>query len=287
MDEHQDMTDDQQQLLSIGEFAERSRLSLKALRIYDSRGLLRPRAIDPGSGYRRYGIDQLPVGRLIALLRGADLSLAAIESVLSEQAKGGAESACAHLELLLAELNRDHDARRLVIRHVQSILREESDPMFQIHTREVPARRLMSIQRRLHGHQTDAFVHEAKAAFRAHLGSVEPTGPFTMIFHGPVNDQADGPLEVVLGVPDDIQPTELIGIHVEPAHAEAYTAITKRQWDFPAILAAYDAVAASPEVAARPGSQLSCREVYVAEPDAIGDDDLICDIAYPLGEATG
>jgi hypothetical protein len=34
---------------------------------------------------------------------------------------------------------------------------------------------------------------------------------------------------------------------------------------------------------ARPGSQLSCREVYVAEPDAIGDDDLICDIAFPRG----
>jgi hypothetical protein len=57
----------------------------------------------------------------------------------------------------------------------------------------------------------------------------------------------------------------------------------KAQWDFPAILAAYDAVAGSPEVAARPRSPLSCREVYLAEPDAIGDDDLICDIAFPLG----
>ena len=39
--------------------------------------------------------------------------------------------------------------------------------MFEIHTREVPARRLMSMQRRLHGHQTAAFVKEAKAAFAA------------------------------------------------------------------------------------------------------------------------
>jgi hypothetical protein len=34
------------------------------------------------------------------------------------------------------------------------------------------------------------------------------------------------------------------------------------------------------------GTQLSCREVYLAEPDEIGDDDLICDIAFPLGDET-
>jgi hypothetical protein len=30
-------------------------------------------------------------------------------------------------------------------------------------------------------------------------------------------------------------------------------------------------------------SRLSCREVYLTEPDAIGDDDAICDIAFPVG----
>ena len=59
--------------------------------------------------------------------------------------------------------------------------------------------------------------------------------------------------------------------------------VTKAQWDYPAILAAYDAVACSPEAVARPGSRLSCREVYVADPQAIGDDELVCDIAFPLG----
>jgi DNA-binding transcriptional MerR regulator len=286
MHEDQLMSDDEQQLLAIGEFARNARLSQKALRIYDANGLLKPRETDASSGYRRYAAEQLFTARLIALLRGAELSLAAIGSVLSEQSSSGSEAACARLELIFSELNREHDARRLVIRHVQSILRGESDPMFEIHTRQVPARRLMSIQRRLRGHETDAFVKEAKAAFRAHLGDLEPVGPFSLIFHGPVNDQADGPLEAVLGVPAETEPTDLIGIRVEPKHGEAYTTITKRQWDFPAILAAYDAVASSPEVSARQGSQLSCREVYLAEPDEIGDDDLICDIAFPLSDTT-
>jgi hypothetical protein len=51
---------------------------------------------------------------------------------------------------------------------------------------------------------------------------------------------------------------------------------------YPAILAAYDAVACCLEATARSGSELSCREVYLAEPDAIGLDEPICDIAYPL-----
>jgi hypothetical protein len=80
-----------------------------------------------------------------------------------------------------------------------------------------------------------------------------------------------------------VAPSDVIGIRTEPAHDEAFTTITKAQWDFPAILAAYDAVAASAEVTARPRGRLSCREVYLAEPDDIGDDDLVCDIAYPLG----
>jgi DNA-binding transcriptional MerR regulator len=41
-------------LMSIGEFARLSRLSAKALRLYDELGLLPPAQVDPGSGYRWY-----------------------------------------------------------------------------------------------------------------------------------------------------------------------------------------------------------------------------------------
>jgi hypothetical protein len=132
--------------------------------------------------------------------------------------------------------------------------------MFSIATRQVPSRRVMSIQRRLHGHETDAFVREAKAAFTRHMGGAQATGPFTLIFHGPVNADDDGPIEAVLGCPDDVDPTDVIGVRTEPAHDEAYTTITKAQWAYPAILAAYDAVACSPDVTARPAPRLSCRE---------------------------
>src|SRR5580658_5112768 len=119
----------------------------------------------------------------------------------------------------------------------------------------------MSIQRRLRAPETDGFVQEAKSAFIDHLNGRLSTGPFTLIFHGIVDHESDGPIEAILGCPDNVQPTDVIGIRTEPAHDEAFTTITKAQWAYPAILAAYDAVGCSPEATSRPRSRLSCREV--------------------------
>jgi DNA-binding transcriptional MerR regulator len=274
--------DSARRLLTIGEFAHQTRLTVKALRLYDEIGLLRPADVDPSNGHRRYGVGQVRPAQLIGMLRGADLSLAEIRLLLADLDRDR-DLAATRLDRHLIELEARHASRRLLIRHIHAILREEGHPMFEIQTRHVPVQRVMSVQRRLRASQTDVFVGEAKAAFADHLDGALPTGPFTLIFHGIVDYESDGLVEAILGCPDDVQVTDLIGIRTEPAHDEAFTTITKAQWDYPAILAAYDAVACSPEVSARPGSRLSCREVYVAEPEAIDHDELICDIAFPLG----
>jgi DNA-binding transcriptional MerR regulator len=268
--------------LTIGEFARQAQLSAKALRIYDEIGLLRPAGVDPSSGRRHYEAGQLRRARLIGMLRGCEMSLADIGELLADL-DVRRELAADRLDRHLGELETSHSSRRLLIRHVHAILRGEDPSMFEIQTRHVPAQRVMSVQRRLRVQEIAPFVREVKTAFADHLAGTKPTGPFTLIFHNTIDNESDGPLEAVIGCPDDTQVTDLIGIRTEPAHDEAFTTITKAQWDFPAILAAYDAVACSPEVANRPRSALSCREVYLTEPDAIGDDDLVCDIAFPVG----
>jgi len=271
------------ELLSSGEFARRSRLSSKALRIYDEIGLLRPVDVAPSSGYRRYDPEQLGTARLIAMLRGVDMSLAEIGSLLGDL-EISADLATERLGHHMAELEARHTSRRSLVRHIQVILRKEEPPMFDVQTRHVPAQRVMSMQRRLLAGETDAFVREAKRAFAEHLGGELPIRSFSLIFHGVVDYESDGPLEATLACSEEVEPTDTIGIRTEPAHDEAFTTITKAQWEYPAILAAYDAVACSPQVSARTGSRLSCREVYLAEPDSITEDDFVCDIAFPLGE---
>lgn len=278
-----DVTNEPADLVTIGNFAHRAGLTAKALRLYDDLGLLRPADVDPSNGYRRYGLDQVRHARLIRMLRGTDLTLVEIGQLLADL-DVGPDVAGRHLDRHLAALEARHSGRRLLIRHIHAILREEDPSMFPIQTRHVDARRVMSVQRRLRAPETDSFVAAAKAAFADHLDGATPIGPFTLIFHGIVDHDSDGPLEAILGCPTHVQPTDAIGVRTEPAHDEAFTRITKAQWAYPAILAAYDVVASSPQATARAGSPLSCREVYLAEPDAIGDDEPICDIAFPLAD---
>jgi DNA-binding transcriptional MerR regulator len=68
--------------ISIGEFARRSRLSLKALRPYDERGVLAPARVDQASGYRYYDTPQLEEARLVVILRQLQWPLAAVKEVL-------------------------------------------------------------------------------------------------------------------------------------------------------------------------------------------------------------
>ena len=69
------------ELLTIGAFSRASRLSPKALRLYDSLGLLAPAHVDEVSGYRFYQPDQLERARLVAWLRRLGMPLARIRVV--------------------------------------------------------------------------------------------------------------------------------------------------------------------------------------------------------------
>ncbi len=77
--------------MSIGEFARRSRLSAKALRLYDELGLLVPARVDELSGYCFYEDAQLDQARLIAALRQLGVPLVQIEELLPLGTDGIAE----------------------------------------------------------------------------------------------------------------------------------------------------------------------------------------------------
>ncbi|WEO99682.1 protein phosphatase 2C domain-containing protein [Streptomyces sp. FXJ1.172] len=68
-------------LLTIGVFAKASRLSPKALRLYDELGLLTPARVDPATGYRLYAPQQLEQARLVAWLRRLGMPLTRIRYV--------------------------------------------------------------------------------------------------------------------------------------------------------------------------------------------------------------
>ena len=70
--------------MTIGEFGERTRLSPKALRLYEQLGLVVPAEVDPGSGYRYYSPGQLADAQAIDALRQAGVPLADIRSFMRQ-----------------------------------------------------------------------------------------------------------------------------------------------------------------------------------------------------------
>ncbi len=71
-------------MMTIGEFALCTGLSVKALRFYDERGLLTPADVDPYSGYRRYSASQLRTATTIRILRTAGLGVEDVRTALDE-----------------------------------------------------------------------------------------------------------------------------------------------------------------------------------------------------------
>ncbi|MFD7706798.1 MerR family transcriptional regulator [Streptomyces sp. NPDC059785] len=96
------------ELLTIGAFAKASRLSPKALRLYDELGLLTPARVDPVTGYRRYAPEQLERARLVAWLRRLGMPLARIQRVCALEAGPAAEE----IRAFWARVEADTAARR-------------------------------------------------------------------------------------------------------------------------------------------------------------------------------
>lgn len=88
-------------MLSIGEFAQWSGLTVKALRLYDERGILAPADVDPHSNYRRYAASQLRDAIMIKALRDSGVPLAEVATATAAPDRA-AELLDRHRERVLA-----------------------------------------------------------------------------------------------------------------------------------------------------------------------------------------
>ncbi len=267
-------------LMPIGRFAEVSRLSLKALRIYERLGLLRPSHVDGESGYRYYSEDQLRPARLIALLRRLQMPLATIQRVLAAQD----EEARQILDAYWGEVEARTVAGRRIVAYLHQEMGGGRAVAYEVRVREVPAAQAVSVLREVYVKDLPAFINDSFHQLFRHIAAHggKGAGHGMVIYHGEVNDDSNGPVEVCVSVERSTVPPEgTIRLIDLPAGPEAYATITMAQCRFPEILGAYDAVHTylkenSLQMAASP------REIYFADDDKVGPDDPYCDVAWPF-----
>ena len=141
------------ELLTIGDFARRTGLTPKALRLYDDLGLLTPAEVDPGSGYRRYAEEQLDRARLVATLRLVGMPLARIEEVLDVPAT----VAVRLVEAYWHQVEQDTSSRRAIVTRLVDTLRNE-EPAMPARTRPLHVQTGASHRRGVRAQQQDALV---------------------------------------------------------------------------------------------------------------------------------
>ncbi|MET9047433.1 MerR family transcriptional regulator [Streptomyces sp. NPDC004362] len=290
------MTEDDRvkdELLTIGAFAARSRLSAKALRLYDRLGLLTPAHVDEASGYRYYRADQVERARTVALLRRLDMPLAQVADVVAARESDGGRAS----ELLAgywAGVEERIAGQRTLADFLRGRLSGRSSEMygkFMVETVDVPAQVVITEKRH-------TLADELPAWIGASLGRLEEAAracggvagaPF-VVYHAEVSQESDGPAEACVPVADEAAArawaeqrgrTWETEVRVEPAQRLASTRITKAQVAHPQILAAFEAVEAW---VAEQGLEYAgpCREVYFADWDAAGPQDPVCDVAFPV-----
>ncbi|MGV9269882.1 MerR family transcriptional regulator [Kitasatospora sp. NPDC003701] len=278
------MEDTPETLLTIGEFARRSRLSLKALRLYDRLGLLTPARVDPVTGYRSYGAAQVERARLIVLLRRLDMPLAAVADVLAADGPAGADLVAGYW----ASVERRIAVQRELAVHLRVQLSggsERSPSMYRIERREVAEQTVLTERRHLRIGELSEWIPAACQRLEAvaeRCGGV--FGPPFVIYHGEVSEDGDGPVEVCVPVDPSLAGHAGPGaaVRVEPAHRQLYTRLTRAQMEYPDLLGGYEAVH---RAAGERGLDVvgSAREIYFGHYLGPDPQEPICDVAVPVG----
>jgi DNA-binding transcriptional MerR regulator len=275
--------DVRQASLTIGEFARRSGLSQKALRLYDLSGLLTPAEVNPSTGYRLYAEEQLERARRIGLLRRMEMPLATVAEVLASTD----EEAVRLLERWWAEQESAMRDKRGTFDYLRAELTQTGQPVpaYPVRLREVPETKVATIRQHLDQPALVPAVQRAERQIWAHLraaGAEFPEPESWWIYYGVVSPDSEAPVEVCIPFTGTVDPAGPITIRIEPAHAEAYCTLSKDDCYYPKILAGYDAVYGY--VDAHGLSRIGPpREVYFAPIEVPGTDPFV-HVAQPVEE---
>ncbi|MFD6095777.1 MerR family transcriptional regulator [Nocardiopsis flavescens] len=229
-----------------GEFARRSGLTVKALRVYERSGLLPPVRVGAVGGYRWYGSGQVERAVRIRLLRQAGMPLALIGQVLELSAEAarervgawwaGREETVAAQRRVLAELDRRLDGGGA---------QEEVDWRVQERVWE-PVRALAVRARTDQVRLVETFRERAAYLRRLLVDQGAAPGEETWVFYpGVVGVETVGEIEVAVPCAGGADPVADAVVRVVGGGRWAVCEVVRRDCFQPRIMGAHRAVAAA------------------------------------------
>ncbi len=220
---------------TIGEFSRITRITVKALRFYQEKGLLAPARQDPLTGYRYYNGDSLEWALAVKALKELGFTLGEIQEALAGMPPE--EEMLPYLKEKPASVREDIRRRKELVRRLDSsisqIQTQENSPMNDSETtvidKTLPTR--LAVCYRFTGRYPEIGKHIGKV-FRTAGGKAD--GPPFCLYHDGEYREEDADIEIALPVKQAV-PVRTPGVEIReipggPAltliHTGPYTTLT-------------------------------------------------------------
>jgi DNA-binding transcriptional MerR regulator len=254
--------------LAIGDFSRATHLTIKTLRHYHRIGLLEPAHVDPATGHRRYGTDQIPTAQVIKRFRSLDMPLEEIHAVISTPDLATRNELIAgHLRRLEITLARTQDAAA----SLRDLLEPPVDAIpVAIEHRRMPATPAAAVSEVIDAQDASGWYQGALGELHALLAAqkVTPAGPGGAIYANDLFSHGRGQATIFVPCNESVRATGRVTGLVIPEVELAVTTHTGAHND---VDLAYGSLAAYVTDHAL-GVEGPIREYYVTGPHETTDE---------------
>ena len=206
-------------MLKIGEFSKLSHVSVRMLRHYDEIGLLHPQRVDPITGYRLYGEEQLFTAGKINVYRGMGFGLTAIAGLLHEADPQKLRAMLERQQESLREQSEEMSQMLHRIKLAIAQLGEESTMAnYDVTIKEIAPRYVASVRDILESFNYEGRLwhYMMKETADQNLTPANPCLAFG-IFHDAEYKERDVDVEIQMTVEGNYHDTEHVRFKTEPA----------------------------------------------------------------------
>ena len=194
--------------LTIGEFSKMTYLSVKALRHYHDVGLLEPAEIDPSSGYRRYGTDQVATAQAIRRFRELDMPIDQVRVVLEAPDPASRNRAILdHLDAMQEQLARTQHT----VASLQALL-SPAGTARPVTYATLAATSALAIREVVGFDDAGAWCEAAFEELHRALSAagVVPTGPDAALYYDDFFEDGDGDVVAYVPVAEELHDVEAL-----------------------------------------------------------------------------
>ncbi len=265
------------QMVPIGRFSKMTRLSVKALRLYDEIGLLQPAWVDDSSGYRYYEPGQANRAEAIRILRSVDMPLEEIREILDIEDRSEAKAA----------LKRHHDRlttrladQQRMLEYLETIIDREKIMPYDIAVEQVSERTVAALRKatslKTIGDDIGAGFGELMQ-FVGGSGAMPVGAPF-IVYWDIIDEETSGDVELCIPVREGLTGAGAIEVKTLPSETVAWT---MHHGPYREISPAYHTLTGwisehGHEMTGPP------REIYLNDPTLVSESELLTRVEWPI-----